>query len=343
MNKDKIAIIGATGNVGRNIVEILLQRKQVNPDNIKLYASAKSAGQKLQIATWSYVIQDIADADFKDCYLALFATDSDISKHYIPKALAENVKVVDSSSAYRLDADVPLIVPPVNLHLVTADKSLYATANCLACPISVVLKPLQDYVPIHRVLVSTYQSTSGAGKLAMDELYQQTKAVYTGDVVPAQCFQRRIAFNVIPQVDKISEDGFTFEEIKIAREVQKIISPSLNIAATSVRVPVMIGHSISLAIEFSAAIKLDEVRKRLASSQGIQLSNDDYTTPVEVVGMDDVFVGRLREDKTVPHGILAWLASDNLRRGAALDVVEIAEAITHGLSADRGLAMGGRV
>ncbi len=327
-SQKKIAIIGATGNVGRKIVEIMLQRKRVNPTHLRLFASKRSAGQRLDIENYAYDIEDIADYDFQDCYLALFATDSDISKMYVPKALAAFAKVIDSSSAYRLDPQVPLIVPPVNADLITAQHNLFAAANCLACPISVVLKPLNDYATIQRVLVSTYQSTSGAGKAAMDELYQQTKSIYTGEPYHNNIFARSIAFNVIPQVDQILENGFTYEEIKIIKEVQKIISPNLKIAATAVRVPVMIGHSISLAIEFSKQIDIDEIKVLLAKSPGVQLSLNDYTTPLEVAGKDDVFVGRIRRDPTVDHGLLLWLASDNLRRGAALDAVEMAETIT---------------
>ncbi len=326
--KNKIAIIGATGNVGRKIVEILAQRNFLNPIYLRLFSSKRSAGQRLDIENYSYGIEDVADYDFQDCYLALFATDSDISKMYVPKALEAGAKVVDSSSAYRLDPNVPLIVPPVNGDLITMQHNLFSVANCLACPISVVLKPLNNYAIIHRVLVSTYQSTSGAGKGAMDELYQQTKSMYTGEPYQSKYFDKPIAFNVIPQVDKILKDGFSYEEIKITKEVQKIISANLKIVSTAVRVPVMIGHSISLSIEFSKKIDLDDIRMLLSKSPGVQLSLNDYTTPAEVVGKDDVFVGRFRKDPTVDHGLLLWLTSDNLRRVAALDAVEISETVT---------------
>ncbi|HSW71484.1 MAG TPA: aspartate-semialdehyde dehydrogenase, partial [Gammaproteobacteria bacterium] len=261
------------------------------------------------------------------CRLALFATDSDLSKTYVPKALAAGAQVIDSSSAYRLNPDVPLIVPPINMQLLHPQHRLIATANCVACPLAVVLKPLHDYVKVERVLASTYQSTSGAGKGAMDELYQQTQAIYASTAYPPKHFSRRIAFNVIPQIDQFAEDGFSYEEIKIAKEVQKLISPQLKIAATSVRVPVMIGHSISLALEFAKKIELEEVKTLLANSPGIQLSTQAYTTPLEAEGRDEVFVGRIRQDPTVANGLLLWLVSDNLRRGAALDAAEIAEKI----------------
>lgn len=321
----KVAIIGATGNVGRKIIQLILERKNIKPELLRLFSSARSAGQRFTIDSQHYPIEDLANYDFHDCQLALFATDSDISKAYAPKALAAGAKVIDSSSAYRLDPHVPLVVPPVNGNLISPRETLIATANCVACPIAVALKPLHDYAQTRRVLVSTYQSTSGAGKAAMDELYQQTKSHYFAGSYPAKHFSRPIAFNVIPQIDKISEDGFSYEEIKIAKEVEKLISPQLKITATSVRVPVMVGHSISMAVEFSKAINIDEIKALLANSPGIELSPQDYTTPLEAEGKDAVFIGRIRRDPTVEHGLLLWLVSDNLRRGAALDAVEIAE------------------
>lgn len=323
----KIAIIGATGNVGRKLIELFRARNKINPNTLILFASSKSKGLQLNFNENSYVVQDVAHYNFKDCYLAIFATESDVSKHYIPKALDAGAKVIDASSAYRLDPNVPLIVPPVNGNLVTNKHQLFAHANCLASPIAVVLKPLHDYATATRVNASTYQSTSGAGKGPMDELYQQTKSVYDGISYENKHFPRQIAFNTIPQVGKILEDGFSYEEFKIIKEVQKIISDSIAIVATSVRVPVMIGHGISLTIEFANKIELQTVKEILSSSPGIKLSQNEYTTPVEVVGNDDVFVGRIRRDPTVFNGILLWLVSDNLHRGAALDAVEISEKI----------------
>ena len=322
---NKLAIIGATGNVGRKIIQLIIEREKIDPSRLRLFSSSRSAGQAFPIENKHYTVEDLAGYDFKDCQLAIFATDSTISKNYVPQALAAGAKVIDSSSAYRLDPKVPLVVPPVNAELITPQQSLIATANCVACPIAVVLKPLHEQAQVKRALVSTYQSTSGAGKGAMDELYQQTQSVYFSASYPNKHFSRRIAFNVIPQIDHFSEDGFSYEEIKIAQEVQKLISPKLKIAATSVRVPVMIGHSISLAAEFSKTIHLDEIKTLLAHSPGIQLSSQDYTTPLEAEGSDAVFVGRIRRDPTVDNGVLLWLVSDNLRRGAALDAVEIAE------------------
>lgn len=324
-HQNTLAVIGATGNVGRKMVQLILERKKLAPQNLRLFSSTRSAGQKLHLGNQHYTVEDLAHYDFKDCRLALFATDSDISKIYAPKAIAAGARVIDSSSAYRLDPSVPLIVPPVNGKQLSAQDKLIATSNCVACPIAIVLKPLHDYAKVQRVLVSTYQSTSGAGKAAMDELYQQTKSVYSSVLHHNKIFNRPIAFNLIPQIDQFQEDGFSGEEIKIAKEVQKLISSKLKMAATSVRVPVMIGHSISLAVEFAKSIDLAEITTLLAKSPAIQLSTDHYSTPLEVEGKDEVYVGRIRRDPTVENGLLLWTVSDNLRRGAALDAVEIAE------------------
>ncbi len=220
-----------------------------------------------------------------------------------------------------------MIVPPVNSNLITDQHNLFAHANCLASPVAVVLKPLHEYAITKRVIISTYQSTSGAGKGPMDELYLQTKSIYEKKPYQNKYFQRGIAFNVIPQVSNILEDGFSYEEFKIIKEIQKIISDEIKIAATSVRVPVMIGHGISLSIEFMKPFSLEGIKTILSQSPGIKISEDHFTTPIEAEGKDDVFVGRIRKDPTVHHGVLMWLVSDNLRRGAALDAVEIAEKI----------------
>lgn len=325
--KNKVAIVGATGNVGRKILELLLLRSKINPQLLRLYASSRSKGKKLNINAFEFPIEDAEKADFQDCFLALFSTDSSISKNLVPKALQAGAFVIDSSSAHRLNTQVPLVVAPVNGHLILKESKLYSTPNCLASPISIVLKPLHEKFAAGRVIASTYQSTSGAGKDAMDELYQNTAAHLKGEKAPSKCFARQIAFNVIPQVDKILEDGFTAEEHKIIQEVNKIVSSEIKVLATSVRVPVGIGHCISLAIEFNHPCPLEEVRDTLTASPGVIFSKDHYTTPLEAEGKDEVFVGRLRKDPTVPHGISLWLASDNLRRGAALDAVEIAEKL----------------
>ncbi len=323
----KIAIIGATGNVGRKIVELFLQRESINPDDLLLFASAKSAGKTVQFGKYKYQISDTSACNFNECALVLFATDSDISRQYAPTALKAGCRVIDSSSAYRLDPNVPLIVSPVNAGLIQANIFLYAVANCLASPISVVLKPLHDKWTATRVIASTYQSTSGAGKEPMDELFDQTQRRLKGEEVKSQHFPRQIAFNIIPQVDKILDDGFSYEEFKIMREIQKIISSEIKVMATAVRVPVGIGHSVSLSIEFKQKINLEEAYRTLASGPGIAISPHHYSTPAEVEGQDQVFVGRIRKDPSVENGLSLWIVSDNLRRGAALDAVEVAEKV----------------
>ena len=223
---------------------------------------------------------------------------------------------------------MPLIVAPVNKHLVLTDNTrLYAIANCVSSPIATVVAPLHCQHKVKRIIASTYQSTSGAGKDAMDELEHETMALLQGKRFNRTSFKRQIAFNIIPQVDRIMEDGFTYEEFKIMKEVQKIVGGKFSITATAVRVPVRIGHSISLSVEFDKEVSIKEVQALLANATGVKLSNDEYSTPVEVVGTDDVHVGRLRKDPSTEHGIQMWLCSDNLRRGAATDMVEVAEEI----------------
>lgn len=323
----KIALIGATGNVGRIITELLLKRKACRADEIHLFASSNSAGKIITIEGHSYTIKDTAACIFADYSLVLFATESPVSRKYMPEALNAGCHAIDISSAYRLQSDIPLVVLPVNGHLVNSEQKQYSTPNCLASPIAVVLKPLHERWHVRRVVASTYQSASGAGKDPMDELFTESSRHLNGQRAETKYFPRPLPFNVIPQVDKILEDGFSYEEFKIIREVQKLVSSEIKIIATAVRVPVGIGHSISLSIEFEKPLELKEVKELLAVSPGIMLSENHYSTPIEVVGQDKVFVGRLRKDPTVENGIALWTAHDNLRRGAALDAVEIAEAL----------------
>ena len=323
-----IAIIGATGNVGRKIIEIILDKELASPQQLQLFASARSAGTTLPVREHSFQVHDMKNCHFHKGTIYLFATESEISQIYVPQAIAAGGIVVDTSSCYRFDAKVPLIVAPVNkkaIHI--AEHPLYAVANCVASPISTVLSPLDRHFGVKRVAISTYQSTSGAGKGAMDELYHETHSHYTQQPYTRQHFKKPIAFNIIPQVGKFLEDGSTHEEFKIIKEIQKILSSDIAVAATSVRVPVMIGHSASLSIELKSDFSLEEIRKQLAHAPGISLSSDHFTTPIEVVGSDAVHVGRIRKDGSVAHGLQLWVCSDNLRRGAALDTVEILEEI----------------
>lgn len=325
-----IAIIGATGNVGRKILDVFFERKLNEFFSLRLFASPKSVGLKLVIEETTFTVESLDSYDFKDCCVALFAVDADIAQHYVQKAIDAGAKVIDSSSYYRLNSLVPLIVPPINIDLVNSSHSLYAIANCVACPVALVLKPLHDVAIVKRVCISTYQSTSGAGKKEMDELYLQTKAYIEGSFYQGELFPRKIAFNVIPQVDKFLDDGFTYEEYKIIKEIQRILSTNIKITITTVRVPVLIGHSIAMFIELSKPFELKQIKELLAASPGIKLS-ENYHTPIEVEGKNDVYVGRIRLDSTVDNGLLLWATSDNLRRGAALDMVEIAEKILSSL------------
>lgn len=322
-----ITIIGATGNVGREVVAALIRKKLAAPESLRLTGSSNSVGQTLMIEDHCFVVQKTNRDAFKGSAICLFNTNADLSCEFIPMALEEGAYVVDSSSHYRLDDQAKLIIPPVNLDTISTQQKLYAHANCLASPIATVLHPLDKKWGVRRVNAVTYQSTSGAGKGPMDELWNETKSVIEKTPFTRHYFSRPIAFNILPQVDKILEDGFTYEEFKIIREVQRVVNPAIAITATAVRVPVMIGHSIALSVELEKHYELTELISLLEDSPSVQISKNDYHTPVEVVGKDDVFVGRIRRDPTIENGLHLWLCSDNLRRGAATDAVEIVEAL----------------
>lgn len=324
----KIVVVGATGNVGRKIVELLLERNLVSPNNLACLASKKSAGKTLSIGEHRIQIQDADTFDFNADHIYLFATESDISKHYIDKITSGSSVVIDSSSLLRLDADVPLIVGPVNKHLIAINsKHRYAIANCVASPVSIVLAPLHAAYSIKTAHITTYQSVSGAGKQAMDELYAASKHVLDGEDYQCKEFLRQIAFNVIPQIGSIRPDGFTSEEFKIMHEIRKILGADFPVCANSVRVPVLIGHSCQITLELDKEFELDDVRHLLSKTSGIKLSENDYTTPIEAAGQDDVYVGRIKRDPAAKNGLLLWTCSDNLRRGAAVDAIEVAEEV----------------
>ena len=321
-----IALIGATGNVGRNVASQLLQRHLVDPSQLSLFSSPRSQGRVLTFDSYEITVESIENIDFYRYNLCVFNTNEDISELYIPRALEAGCYVVDSSSRYRLDPEVPLIVPPVNGHDINRSQSkIYAHANCLVSPIATVVAPLHTHHPISRIHAATYQSTSGAGKRSCDECWDETKAVIDNSPFQRKHFSRQIAFNIIPQVGTMHEGGETSEEFKIIHEVKKAVDPNLRIAATAVRVPVMIGHSIALSIEFQHPTSLEDVATILGSAPSVTYLGADYITPVEVVGSDDVWVCRARKDPSLDHGIHLWLCSDNLRRGAATDCVEIVE------------------
>lgn len=327
-----VAIIGATGNVGRKVVELLLDRHILEPDNLRLFASKKSAGKKIKINNIDWRIHDADDMDFGSVNLALFATSADVSSKMIPDALKNGVTVVDSSSYYRMQKDVPLIVMPVNKNLVTlSNAQLFAIANCVATPIATVIAPLYHAAHIKQLIISTYQSVSGAGRDAMEELKAETSALLNNTDYTRTNFKRQIGFNIIPQIDSMMDDGYTFEEKKIMQEVAKIVGAKFNITATSVRVPVLVGHSASISIEFEKKISVSDVTKILQNANSVILSRD-YMTPAEIAGTDDVYVGRIRHDPLNPNMIHLWICSDNLRRGAATDMVEVAAELIKQLS-----------
>lgn len=323
----KIAIIGATGNVGRTVVEMLLTRALVSPTQLCLYASPRSKGRVLTLGGYDFRVEETTESSFSDTRLCIFTTETLVSKAWIPPALKAGAYVIDSSSYYRLDPAVPLIIPPVNIHLISPSQKLYAHSNCLASPISTVVAPLHKKLGLVHIDAVTYQSTAGAGKAAMDECVAETKAYLASSAYERTIFPRQIAFNVIPHVGDIRPDGMTFEEYKIIEEVKKVVDPALKISATSVRVPVLIGHSIALQMEFSCEVEIEDVLAILRAAPSVKISPNLYSTPVEVVGSDDVWVGRVRKDASRSRSVQLWLCSDNLRRGAATDAVEIAEAI----------------
>jgi aspartate-semialdehyde dehydrogenase len=320
----KIALFGSTGNVGRRVAEQLLSKGIASSDTLLLFASPSSAGKRHP--TTHGELQNPETCPFEDLAICIFSTESDVSKTYIPKALEKGCLVVDSSSAFRMKEDVPLVVAPVNGHLIRPKTHrLYSCANCIASPISLVTAPLKERFGLKRVQATTYQSTSGAGKDPMDELRYETESLLKERPYLRSHFQRQIAFNVIPQIDKIRDDGYTNEEHKIIHELQKILDLNFPVTATSVRVPVMIGHSVSLSLQLKTPFQMEEVLQLLSFAPHVKISKEHYTTPAEVMGQDSVHVGRIRRDQTLENGLHLWLCSDNLRRGAATDAVEVCE------------------
>lgn len=328
-NSKNITIVGATGNVGRMVTELLLQRNLVEAHQLKLTASPQSAGKTISVAGSQFIIEATHEKIFAQSDICIFNTESEISSRYVPIALDAGAYVIDTSSHYRLYENIPLIIPPVNREMIRIDQKMYALANCLASPIAVALAPLHKTFGIKRINATTYQSTSGAGKKSMDECWLETSSFIKKEPYQRSCFQRQIAFNVIPQVGIIHDDGYTSEEYKIIHELRKVLGHEIVITSTAVRVPVMIGHSIALSLELGENFELQQVIKILKNSPNVQLSSNHYSTPIEVVGSDDVFVGRMRKDHSLENGLHLWLCSDNLRRGAATDTVEV---ISHLLS-----------
>ncbi len=329
----RVVVAGATGNVGREMLNILAERG-FPADEVAALASRRSLGTEVSYGDKTLKTRDLATFDFAGWDMALFAIGSDATKEYAPKAAAAGCVVIDNSSLYRYDPDVPLIVPEVTADAVTGytKKNIIANPNCSTAQMVVALKPLHDRAKIKRVVVSTYQSVSGAGKEGMDELWDQTKAVYNPtSEVPPKKFQKQIAFNVIPHIDVFLDDGSTKEEWKMVAETKKILDPKIKVTATCVRVPVFVGHSESINIEFEDFLDEDEARDILREAPGIMVVDKreagGYITPIECVGDYATFISRIRQDSTIDNGLNLWCVSDNLRKGAALNAVQIAEVL----------------
>ncbi len=327
----KVAIVGATGNVGREMLNVLADRKFPVGELIPL-ASRRSVGREVSFGDRTLKCRDLETFDFKGTDICLMSAGSTVSKDWSPRIGAQGAVVIDNSSCWRYDQDVPLVVPEVNPEAIRGytKKNIIANPNCSTAQMVVALKPLHDAATITRIVVSTYQSVSGAGKEAMDELWQQTKGKYVpGQEVEAKKFPKQIAFNCIPHIDVFMEDGYTKEEWKMLAETKKILDPKIKVTATCVRVPVFVSHSESVNLEFARPISPEEAREILRNAPGIQVIDKrepgGYITPVEAAGEYATFVSRIREDATVENGLAMWIVSDNLLKGAALNAVQIAE------------------
>ena len=327
----RVAVAGATGNVGREMLNILAERR-FPADEVAALASNRSLGMEVEFGNTQLPVDDIANFDFDGWDIALFAIGSAGTAEYAPAAADSGCTVIDNSSLYRYDPDVPLIVPEVNPDAIEGfrERNIIANPNCSTAQMVVVLNPLHQRARIRRVVVSTYQSVSGSGKAAMDELWNQTKAMYNpGEEVAPSIYPSRIAFNVIPHIDSFLEDGSTREEWKMVAETKKIVDPGIEVSATCVRVPVFVGHSEAVNIEFEEHVDEAEARELLRAAPGVVVVDErrdgGYTTPMDCVGEYATFVSRLRQDPTIANGLNLWCVSDNLRKGAALNAVQIAE------------------
>ena len=325
-----IAIVGATGNVGRKTLEVL-EKKGLNLGNLYLVASSKSAGKKIHFQGKDIIVSELENFDFSKVKIAFFAAGGKISEKFAEKA-AKHCLVIDNSSFFRMDPDVPLIVPQVNSDaLNNVKKNIIANPNCSTAQLVIALKPLHDLFVIKRIVVSTYQSVSGAGKASMDEMIKQTKLALDGKDIKSENFTKPIAFNAIPHIDVFSEDGYTKEELKMRNETKKILDDKIDLTATCVRLPISVSHSESVNIQFEKSFSLEQIKKALNSFDGCKVIDEridgGYSTPLEAEGKDETFISRIREDKTIENGLNLWIVSDNLLRGAALNAVEIAETL----------------
>ena len=325
-----IAIVGATGNVGRKMLEVLEQKK-LPIDELYLIASSRSAGKKLSFNGKDYEVYNLETFDFSKAQITFFAAGSKISEEYALKA-AKYSTVIDNSSFFRMDPDVPLIVPQVNPeNAKNLKKNIIANPNCSTAQLVIVLKPLHDLFNIERVVISTYQSVSGAGKAPMDELINQTKLFLNNEEIKSINFTKQIAFNAIPHIDVFSDDGYTKEELKMVNETKKILDNKIKLTATCVRIPVLVSHAESVNIQFEKSFTLEKVRSALENAEGCEVidqrENGGYITPLEAEGKNETYISRIREDKTNKNSLDLWIVSDNLLRGAALNAVEIAEIL----------------
>jgi len=324
-----IAIVGATGNVGRKIIEVL-EKKNFSIDNLYLVASSKSAGSKLKFKGKEIEVENLENFDFSKAKITFFSAGGKISEKYVPLAAKHSV-VIDNSSHFRMDPDVPLVVPQVNSNdIKNIKKNIIANPNCSTAQLVIILKPLHDLFKIKRVVISTYQSTSGAGKAPMDELVEQTKLSLENKKITSKNFTKQIAFNAIPHIDVFVDEGYTKEEVKMVNETKKILDNKIELTATCVRIPVLVSHAESLNIEFEKPFTLEKVVQALDSADGCKVIDDrkdgGYITPVEAEGKNETFISRIRKDNSNKNTINLWCVSDNLLRGAALNAVEIAEA-----------------
>lgn len=338
MTKHNVAVVGATGMVGQKIVQILEER-QFPFSGLKLLASSRSAGRKVKVGSREYRVEEACPQAFEGVDFAFFSAGGDISKKLVPEAAKHGTIVIDNSSAFRMSDDVPLVIPEVNPEAVKNHRGIIANPNCSTIQMVVVLQPLHRAAEIERVVVSTYQAISGAGREALDELKSQSESYLRGDEVKAEYVPHKraarnyqLAFNLVPQIDVFDEDGYTKEELKMVYETRKIMGlPDLRVTATTVRVPVSIGHSESINIEFAQELSPERAREILDNAPGVIVCDDPenliYPMPLEASGRDETFVGRIRKDHSVKHGINIWVVADNLRKGAATNSVQIAELL----------------
>jgi len=333
----RVAVVGATGNVGREMLNTLVEH-EFPVDEVVALASERSVGKEVSFGEdRTLKVRDLATFDFKGFDIGLFSPGAKVSEIYAPKAAKAGCVVIDNTSRFRMEPDIPLVVPEVNPEAIAQfrNRNIIANPNCSTIQMVVALKPLHDIARIRRVVVATYQSVSGAGKEAMDELWNQTRNIYGAQPVEPKKFPKRIAFNCIPHIDVFMPGGETKEEWKMAEETKKILDPSIKVQATCVRVPVFVGHSEAVTVEFEKPISVEEARRALAKAPGVMVDDrrepGGYMTPQECVGQPEVFVSRIRKDPTVEHGLSMWVVSDNLRKGAALNAVQIAERLIDGM------------